>query len=254
MSTEVLAHEARELSYAFKHIKIIDKLSQCKVATVKDLYEWSGYEKSYQGFRRLVQRLEKSNVLSSFKHMGSAEKYIFIPDSINKKIWSESSSKLNKETLFHDAMTTKILMSLYKSKFIDYFALEHDFESLKHIFKDLDSIVPDAIGISKNPNLKFAFEIEINQKSRNRVFEKVIQFSNNDEIDHVLYFFPSKNIYKNYCLRLMELHKLSDTDIQNRLKKKISLIYNDTLLWGTFNSGNCEEFNLSSKKIFQKGH
>lgn len=253
MDVMVAASEAKEISYALKHLDLIDKIWQCKVSPMPDLYRFLNTSKGYDSFRRLILRMEKSNILTSFKHHSSQEKYIYVNEEVSRAINKGSSDIINKETLFHDSMVSKVLLSLKNEKFIDYFALDHDLDSIKHLFNNLNSLIPDAVGISKKSNLKYAFEIEINQKSRSRVFEKLIQFSNNHSIDHIVYFFPSESVYKNYCLRLMELFKVSEAHIQKELKKRVHLIHSPDLLSGHYKPKNVTQFNLASKKIFTEG-
>ena len=109
-----------------------------------------------------------------------------------------------------------------------YFKLPHEYRKSRMPTFEGASLEPDAfLGVMHNDKVfKVAIEIELTQKSSERVYEKFNQYKDSSYFDYVIYFFRDKSILEAYRRRLKELMmELKDDNSRAKLSGKILFLY-----------------------------
>lgn len=175
------------------HVDILAPLVKWKILSLRKLRVMSGYQGKINSFERIVRRMESNGVISSFIEPMSRSKYIYLTRIGSRLIGMENYTDQSKETLFHDSKVTEVCNEFMKLDCFNSVKLEHEISSL-------NSILPDAIlsGSKDDKKFRIALELEITQKSKARIIEKITDYRNSIEFDYALYLFSSDAIYKNY--------------------------------------------------------
>jgi len=202
------------------HLNTLVPLIKWKILRLQLLKELANYHGKINTFRKILIRLENNGIVKSFIEPMNKSKYVYLTKTGASLVGQTSFKELSNEILYHDSKVVEITRELLKLKSINKVELEHEICSL-------DTLIPDAIlsGSKNNINFNLAFELEITQKSKQRIIEKVRDYLNAVEFDYVLYVFCSEAILKNYTKTINE-------KIGEKVWQKIIFLYVPSILNG----------------------
>lgn len=193
------------------HLELLRPLVKWKILSIKELFEDGNYQGGYKGFHKIVSKLERHEVIKGFKDCWTNSKRVYLSKKGNELVnpWQWRADAFNDSTLFHDSRVSLYLRYLHTQIKLDGFALDQ--ERMRHFKNGYDApkIRPDADFSLKGNNKKsipFFLEIELTQKSLERIREKLSNYLEDRNGPRVLFVFPSESIAKSYLavLRIVE--------------------------------------------------
>jgi len=193
---------------------ILNNIANLKIISLKKLFELEFYDLTYQGFGKRVNKLEKEGLVSSFRGKDRI-KYLYLTPRGSKITSTDISFDLSDDTLTHDLICSNVLLELLKYE---------NFISGNVIHDEKRLIAPDGIiyAIKGEKEYTFALEIELHQKSKDRIKAKFAKYSNSLTYSHVLYITNKESLIRFYNIHLEQMN----SDIKNKivllLDKKLS--------------------------------
>jgi hypothetical protein len=178
------------------YLEMIRPLEHWKILSLKNLREDSDYQGSASGFYKIIKKLEQHNLLDSFINAWSNEKYLYLSPLGLKGLGLENRGlNLNREHRLHDSIVTKVARVMTSWSFVQRVRLNfHNREELPLLER-----VPDCFVEAKlNKPLHLAVEVELTQKSRDRLEQIFRTYSESKVIHHVLYITDKRSILKSY--------------------------------------------------------
>ncbi len=175
------------------HLNFLRPLELWRILDLKNLREECDYCYCPRSFERLIGKLQKCDVVKSFKDPLSNRKYIYL-SKLGERLMGTKNCEINSETMFHDSRVSQVVREFLKKEcFID-FELEHLIGNKSQAF------VPDAIlsGVKKSIKFKVAFELELTRKTKERVKSKVGHYLGNSYYDYIIYMFCNKGVMNSY--------------------------------------------------------
>lgn len=199
--------------------EIIDTLGQWKILSGKSLFEKGGFTSTYGNILRKIRKLEKYNFLKSFP-VNRNLKYLYLSKQGIELTNEDSSYEVNQETICHDIMTSLVLNSFLEDKRFYYARMFHKIL--------VNKIYPDADILYRQGEVKqqLAFEIEITQKSVERVKRKFSLYALESPYDFAIFIFNKNSIFKTYQKFLEEMIK--------EVRNKIIICLNPTFTINNF--------------------
>ena len=202
------------------HLHFLAPLSKWRILDLKSLREEADYPLHPDGFAKNIRKLEKAQILKSFKDPWSRRKYIYLTPT-GEKLVNDSGrpSSLSEETIVHDAKVSQIVRLLLERSTFQKVELEHEIKS-----GDIAKL-PDSILYGKKGGVDFtmAFELEFTRKSKERIKDKIGKYLGSGYYDYVLYMFCSENVFKSYKNTIGE-------NFGEQAFKKVMLFWNPTLM------------------------
>ena len=261
MILERTKDDVRSVNMAVRNNDVIDLLMRCKIATVRDLclgLDLDLSHKTWESFRKKIMRMEKAGVLRSYRRSTTSEKYVYLNETFSKTFLNTNSPDLDNTNLIHEVVVSKVVLNLKNLSYINTFFLPHDIQNYSSyipVAKELviSCYVPDAIGIGDDQI--FAFEIELFQKDRSRIFRKFQKILKSQEVDKFVYFFSSPAVFKNYIMRFDEFVMLRglSKDEEFKLRSKLNFIVNRNSEFDFSDENNIFEYNGQKKYILKLG-
>ncbi|OFZ52140.1 MAG: hypothetical protein A2381_19020 [Bdellovibrionales bacterium RIFOXYB1_FULL_37_110] len=178
-------------------------LKQWKILSLRELKEEAKYTGSFSGFYKIISKLEKNMLLDSFINSWSNEKFLYLlPDGIKALGGNEKSLHINRDLRFHDSLVSKVARMIKEFSFVKDVYM--DFQA-REVFPLLER-VPDCVasGFLKK-EFVMAIEVELTQKSQDRVKEIFKTYSASKVVNNVLYITDKKSIFNSYRMFLDEL-------------------------------------------------
>jgi len=213
---------------------ILYQLGKWKIVNLKDLCKMMTNQVGYKGLSKRVKKLEEQGFVSSIiTHDNS--KYLYLTNKgVTMASGGVSYDKLE-EILNHDLKCSLVLRELLKYKnFIDGQMLDDR----------SDGISPDAkiIATKNNSEYVLALELEINQKSKDRIKEKFKKYSSNNTYPYVLYVFQKPEVMYAYTQILEGMSEEIQKKIICLLDAKLSIFKFDYETATCFFKGKLREF------------
>jgi hypothetical protein len=184
------------------HLELIRPLVKWKILSIKELFQDSGYAGSYKNYQKTISRLEKAGVLKGNKDVWTKSKRMYLTRSgnelVNNSRWM--SHVINDGSFFHDSRVTLYLRYLAQNLNMQSIELEQERMKIKN-FQDMQRIRPDAeftLLNSSNKPQRFLLEVELTQKSKDRLIEKFEHYHRIPDYQHVLYVFPTQSLFNSY--------------------------------------------------------
>ena len=205
------------------YFDLLYPLRKWKILNVRALKEEAEYHGSFSGFYKIISKLEKNLLVDSFINSWSNEKFIYLlPDGIKALGENELSLNINRELRFHDSIVSKVARDFKSYPHIEEVYL--DFQTRQE-FPLLERI-PDCLvtGNLRNP-FSMAIEVELTQKSQDRVKKILKTYSDSKVVNQVLYITDKKTILEAYKKYLFELGSVV-------LKEKFLFLYTKDLAKG----------------------
>jgi hypothetical protein len=167
--------------------------------------------------RIYIGRLSKKGLITKIPDVKNSQKLILIPNSSKTFYNSSEDSSVNTAYYAHDSITSGLCLDIGKHSSV---ADINSFHFNSEGFSNKGEIVPDAeIVFWRNNRTNIthgAIEIEINQKNKLKISNKLIHYSKNSHFSHVFYFFSNHSIARTYNLVLAETeHKFNDNNNYN---------------------------------------
>lgn len=248
MDIQQIVTSSKNVSYALKHMSVLEKLYTCRMATVKDLYEFVQYKGSYEAFRRLVLRLEDTGTVDSLKFNSAKGKFLTLNEKFKDTFWQGNNYSICEEMFVHDSLVSKLLIQMVKAGLIESFCLPHEFHEFFYN-KDL-KFTPDAIAQTKKGNI--AIEVELHQKNRERLFRKFNNIIDSGFIKSVLYICLHQGVFESYVLRAREFEhvNIDDEHLINSFKSKFFVSHLPSLGQTNVDFKELNIYNPEDRKIF----
>lgn len=189
-----------------QHYEFFIPLVKWKILSVNDLYKMSGYLGRKNSFHKLINRFETYQVIKSVNDLWSRKKYLYLTKLGEQLInHEEHIIGLSEEMLLHDMRLAELVLAfkhLIPAKDIKF---EHEWRN-KGQFSTIKRPYTDAlINIEINGKIqKIAIELELNQKSKDRLHEKFQHYIGSSYYDLCLYIFGRSNTMENYHRFCME--------------------------------------------------
>lgn len=185
------------------YIEMLSPLRKWKILSLSDLKKDTEYSGTSSGFYKVVSKLEKAKLIGSFKNPWNNQKYLYLlPKGIEALGENKMSLGVNKDSRFHDSIVSiigkKVLeIDIFKKLYLD-FEIRGSFNLLERI--------PDLIveGELKRP-FNMALEVELTQKSKQRVVDIFRTYSNSLVVNQILYITDKQSILNSYTKYLNEL-------------------------------------------------
>lgn len=191
------------------HLELIRPLIKWKILSIKELYEDSGYPSSYKSYYKVIQRLEKNDVLGSFKDVWTKSKRLYLTKKGNELVnpFDWMAHAFNKQNLFHDSRVTLYLRFLAQNLPVSHVVLEQEKMKIRKK-EDFQKIRADAEFTleSNNKSADFILEVELTQKNKERAWEKMKNYKDISEYKNIFFIFPNSTIFNSY-LQIFENHK-----------------------------------------------
>ncbi|MEA9358445.1 MarR family winged helix-turn-helix transcriptional regulator [Bacteriovorax sp. PP10] len=187
------------------HLDYLSNLLSWRILDLKKLMEVSSYDRGYKNFAKIIQRLEAKKLLDKYSPSGSKKKYVYLTAEGEKLLSSENRFyRPAQNSIYHDLLMSELCYEFLKFDCFDEAILEHLIHNKKEFLKLLGPI-PDAIlkGKIGKQNFRIALELELTQKSQDRVFNKISQYMVSN-YDYIVYLFNQKNTFHNYMEMLNE--------------------------------------------------
>jgi hypothetical protein len=184
----------------------LEPLLKWRVLDVQSLIKECPQRPEYFNFCKTMRKLEKQNIIQSFRHPFSRKKYLYLTHLGEESLTlTDNPTSISKETLLHDIKVSEIVKILMEAGIFYEASLEHELHNKKN-FKVSYKIIPDALLVTKRQGIdvKVALEVELSRKSIPRIVEKARQYMNSSLYHYVIYFFNKKLHLDRYRELLLE--------------------------------------------------
>jgi hypothetical protein len=171
-------------------------LKQWKILSLKALKEEAEYSGSASGFYKIISKLEKNKLLDSFVNSWSNEKFLYLlPDGIKALGGNERSLGLNRDLRFHDSIVSKVARTFRSYSFVKDVYL--DFQA-RDQFPLLERVPDFIVTGRKEKQFTMAIEVELTQKSQDRVKHIFKTYSDSLVVNNILYIMDKKSMFSTY--------------------------------------------------------
>ncbi|OFZ38153.1 MAG: hypothetical protein A2504_17000 [Bdellovibrionales bacterium RIFOXYD12_FULL_39_22] len=177
---------------------ILRLIGQWRILDFKTLASLTTNKIEYPNLLKKIQKLEQTNFIKC-TYLGNRAKYFYLSSKGIKLVGVENGYEMADENLAHDIITGVVLRGLQAFKtFTDGQMLSHDGAS---------KVNADAkiIGIKDENKFKIDLEIELTQKSKNRIQTKFARHAMSSESDYCFYITNKLGLYKSYCSYLSSM-------------------------------------------------
>jgi hypothetical protein len=188
-----------ELTINPEHFKLLYPLKHWRVLDLASLRLESKFKLCRTSFNRLTLRLEAAKILKGFRDPWSRKKYVYLTKKGEELIsLSDFPTSLSEESLFHDLRVVDLGRELLRNDVFKKVRFEHQIVNKKNYITNL-ALIPDAEveGVMNGKNFLLAIELELHQKSKDRLEKKGEQYLGS-LYDHCLYMFGDRNTLENY--------------------------------------------------------
>lgn len=188
------------------YMNYLTPLQKWRIMDLESLRRECDTEPNYNHFARIIRKMEKENIVESFKHRFNGKKYIYFSSFGERQIASSKNpTSISKDFVIHDMKVTEIANCFLKNDWVDEIELEHELTN-KRDFRQTYKVIPDALMkiSTANPKLEIALEIELTQKQKSRIREKAKQYILSSKYQRILYMFSKPNVMRTYMKTIKE--------------------------------------------------
>ena len=178
------------------HLQFLEPLTKWRILDLKGLRDEIDYPSHRSVFEKTIRRLEKANVLKSFKDPWSNRKFVYL-SQMGEKLVNDSGSPLSicEETIVHDAKVSQVTRIMMERRFFKEVTIEHQLSGKKNKGQQPDALI---LGSKDGTDFTMAFELELSKKSKDRIKTKIRGYLESGYYNYVFYMFCSSSIMKNY--------------------------------------------------------
>ena len=230
-----------------RHQEILSPLLKWKILSLKVLYIEAKFKKGLAGLYKAVQKLEREELLHSFRDSWSKEKFLYLGTKGHDFLGLVDCQRINPDQRFHDALAVKICKDLLEKGWANEVKLDFEMRESLNRFDYL----PDASLFIKSEANEFnlGLELELTQKTKERILSKFQFYAKSDRFHHVLFIFYRESVFKTY----KELMKLN---IDKELHKKFIFSFEENLSLKNYDLNEAQTYfngeNLSLKSLFRR--
>lgn len=225
------------------HLDILREISRWKVISMRSLYDGGTFKISYQMYCRKIKKLESEGLVRSM--LGARHrKFITLTKNGSELCPYGISFDESQDSLNHDLIATNVVSELIKNK---------NFTTGQvHCFGRGVDFEPDGVVFGSKNGLDYtlAIEVELHQKSKNRLKAKLVKYSNCADYSYVLYVINKESIYRKYKSDLSQMTE--------PVRRKVILLFDINLkpLEFDYEKGQCffKGKETTFSKIFGDGH
>lgn len=211
------------------NVDIMNALEKWGVLTIRNLHNLLCSKITIRALRRKVHNLAKADYLQ-ISRLDSNNEMIIIPTKKSLNQLKSNRTIIDESMIYHNLFISLLGHELTTRQNVTFYNLPHEYRKSRTPVTLGSAIEPDAyIGLKHNDKIsKVALEVELTQKSSDRVFEKFKQYKDSLYFDYVIYFFQSESILNAYKRRLNEFVNEFKLDIdRNQITGKIIFLYSD---------------------------
>lgn len=216
---------------------IINHLGQWKVLDIKSLAELCNYEISYFNLLKKIRRLESEGLVRGVL-AGRKNKHIYLTNKGLKFTKFDFTYEIFNENLTHDLIVGRVLRAFLKSECFTHGKMFHQISA--------DHLLPDAEidGLKDGLGYKLAIEIELTQKSEDRVKDKYSRYAQSDIFSYAIFITNKPGLFKTYKRFLSEM--------RSEVQEAIILMLDSALSVSKFNFKDGEYFYKGEKVSFKE--
>jgi len=245
----------------WSNIEIMNALDKWGVLTLRNLQKQLSSDISLNGLRRKIHKLAEEDFVH-ISRLDIKNEIIIHPTKKTLNQLQSNRSSVDETMVYHNLFIGILGIELMNRENVSYYKLPHEYQTSRvpNAFGSSSletSLSPDAyLGVNHNDKVfKVAIEVELTQKSSDRVYEKFTQYKESNYFDYVIYFFKSKSILNAYRKRISEmLMNLKDDASVRALTGKIIFLYSSQRhQYGSILSNStmeCATKELSIEKFF----
>ncbi|OFZ15335.1 MAG: hypothetical protein A2X86_17625 [Bdellovibrionales bacterium GWA2_49_15] len=195
---------------------IINLLGQWKVLDMKSLSELNNFRLGYHNLLKKVRKLEQEGMIKGVS-LGGKNKHIFLTQKGFTLTNYDQSYPIADENVAHDLIVGTVLRTFCKFSGFYNGKMFHQISA--------DEIFPDAAitGTRDNENYQLAIEVELTQKSQDRIKEKFRRYAKGNSFHYVLFITNKETLFKTYCRFLGEMNAEVQKAVILLLDKELSM-------------------------------
>lgn len=222
-------------------LKQVLKWRALPLPLLKELSDYQGLDSS---FRKVIQKLEKVALLRSRPFKGKSKLVYLGPELIKSS--PGRVIPLYDESLIHEAVVTMVSNRFLQWGVFKEVILAH--EVITSSFGFGIRRLPDAIleGKIGDESFKLALEIELTQKAKTRIKNKIEDYLSNKVFDYIFYIFNDEAVYSSYKKTIVDIIKSRDSKWKQEAEIRFILGFKKDIL----HTG----INLHDLEVFYKGH
>jgi hypothetical protein len=213
----------------WSNIEIMNALDKWGVITIRNLHSILASDISLTGLRRKVHKLANEDYIH-ISRLDLKNEMIVLPTKKTLDRLKSNRSFIDENLVYHNLFISILGMEFINREKVFYFNLPHEYQTSRvpaafsSKIASAQAIGPDAyLGVTHNEKIiRIGIEVELTQKSSDRVYDKYTQYKESEYFDYVIYFFKNRSIFTAYKKRLNEL--TSDQNDDNERKKLNSKI------------------------------
>ncbi len=216
---------------------IINLLGQWKVMDMKSLKEMCSYDVQYYNLLHKVRKLENHGLVKGIL-LGKKNKHIFLTNKGLQYTPYDKTYEICDENITHDVIVGKVLKELLRLESFFNGKMFHQIIS--------DKILPDAEieGQKDGECYRLALEIELTQKSQDRVKGKYRQYARGNVFNYGLFITNKMTLFKAYKKYLEEM--------KSEIQESIILLYDRKLTEINFDYQSSECFYMGQMTSFKE--
>jgi hypothetical protein len=191
----------------------------------------SNYQGSYVNFCKMVRNLRKRGLVCWEPLLNRKERVVYLTINALKEILPLNPYFIDDRIIYHDAIVSNIVRSLLEKKYFHSSELSHEYFG-KNKWNYANILEPDAIifGENKGFSFKIAIEVELTQKSKDRIIEKFDTYIKSEFFNSVIYIFHKRNVFDSYINLVKEMQTNAASSIYKKgIGQKIFLLFKQDL-------------------------
>lgn len=201
------------------YLDILEPLKDWKILSTEDLKNLSEYPCGKSSFYKAIKRLESAKLIKGFADSFTNQRFLYLLEDGFKSLGLERMIPIHEENRYHDAHLVRLLLKFKMIPYFENFLLDH---KIKKEFPLL-SHTPDAVITGKKKEkFHLALELELTQKSKERIREAFLFYEASPYFNNVIYFFNRLTPYKTY-------QEVLKNTIEIKQKDRFILIYEPQL-------------------------
>lgn len=217
------------------YIDILSEVGRWKIISMKSLYEGMSFKTSYQMFCRKIKKLESEGYVRSI--IGDRRRKLITLTTRGSEVcpygisFDEAEDSLNHDLIATNVVTKMIEFENFKTGQVQCFGRGLDVE-------------PDGVifGQKNGKEYSLAIEVELHQKSKTRLTDKLIKYSNSIYYSYVIYIINKEATFRAYK-KILE-------NMTEDVHRKIILLLDMELTATSFNYRKAKCYFKNDEKIF----
>ena len=190
-----------------RYYDILEPVFRWKVLPLKSLYDEVYDHVQYRSFKKLIQRLEKKELLKTKYFDNPPQKLVYLLPDVYKYFREKDYPVIDSTTLGHDAIAASLASKFSKLDYVNSVEMAHEFSNSQN-WNKAKMLDPDVVlYIEKKRKYTVAVEIELSKKCISRLREKFLRYKSSDYYDFVIYITNNEEVLRSCLKRLNELVK-----------------------------------------------